>query len=115
MSSEEKNSTISVPVIALTEGSPFYKQYWDFEKRLRSFDLATQDLFPSQSIMAKAGFFSTGISDAVVCFYCGVCLNSWNKLDSPWLEHQVHSPDCAYLILNRHSVFQNVRNLLAQN
>jgi hypothetical protein len=109
MSSEEVVPTISVPVIALTEDGPFFKQYYDFDKRLRSFDSATQDTFPPHSIMAKAGFFSTGVSDTVVCFYCGVCLNSWNEFDSPWLEHQVHSPDCAYLILNRHSVFQDVR------
>jgi hypothetical protein len=109
MESVEAVAVISVPVIAIT-GGPVFSQYVDFETRLASYDSSTRDIFPLHETMAKAGFFSAGISDTVVCFYCGVCLNSWSRLDSPWIEHQLHSPDCAYLILNRHAAFQNVRD-----
>jgi len=102
---------ITVQVIASTDGGPIFKQYINFETRVSSFEPASRDIFPPYVSMARAGFFAIGVQDAVACFYCGVCLTSWSRLDSPWLEHQVYSPQCAYLVLNKDSIIQNVSNI----
>jgi len=59
---------ITLPVIAITNGGPVFKHYLDFEKRLSSYDPAMRDTFPPFTTMAKAGSFSTGFHDIVVCF-----------------------------------------------
>ncbi|GFR17968.1 baculoviral IAP repeat-containing protein 7-A [Trichonephila clavata] len=49
--------------------------------------------------LAEHGFYYTGISDIVTCFYCSVSLGNWKINDDPLTEHEKFSPDCAYLEL----------------
>ncbi|RWS11154.1 putative inhibitor of apoptosis-like protein [Dinothrombium tinctorium] len=51
--------------------------------------------------LAEAGFYFTGTSDCVKCFYCdgGVC--DWDKARNPWIEHGLRFPDCDYVLLNK--------------
>lgn len=44
--------------------------------------------------LARAGFFSTGIIDEVLCFSCGVKYKNWKKKDNPIEVHHRISPDC---------------------
>ena len=47
--------------------------------------------------MAEAGFFYSGKSDQVYCFYCGLGLHEWESDDDPWKEHLKWSENCGYL------------------
>jgi hypothetical protein len=47
--------------------------------------------------LCDAGFYYTGLSDRVICFYCGLGLNEWNPTDDPILEHVTHAPNCGYI------------------
>ncbi|XP_038635383.1 baculoviral IAP repeat-containing protein 5b [Scyliorhinus canicula] len=52
--------------------------------------------------MAKAGFLhcpTENEPDVATCFFCLKELESWEPEDEPWLEHQRHSPACAFLAL----------------
>lgn len=95
--------TIEIPVIATTSG-PIFTEYCTYAKRLESFTNTPDSVYPSKTLMAKAGVFCPGAEGFAVCFYCNCVLGEWNTFDSPWLEHAVHSPECAYLILNKHKV-----------
>uniref|UniRef100_A0A3B3HG46 E3 ubiquitin-protein ligase XIAP n=1 Tax=Oryzias latipes TaxID=8090 RepID=A0A3B3HG46_ORYLA len=38
-------------------------------------------------LLAKAGFYSKGEGDEVICFRCGGGLKDWDPEDNPWEEH----------------------------
>lgn len=50
--------------------------------------------FPSPKSLAAAGFYYTGVRDAVACFECNVLITNWLKSDAPMDEHKKHSPFC---------------------
>lgn len=68
-------------------------------KRLESFETWPPTLKQQGLDMALAGFYYTGQSDAVMCFYCGVELGKWMPDDVPITEHLKYSP-CAYARLH---------------
>jgi len=109
MASSQEEIYINFPVAAITNGGPVFPEFADLLKRASSFDGSLRDKVPPFATMAKAGFFSTGFYDVAVCFYCGLRLNHWKKYDSPWLEHLIFEQDCAYLTLNKHRAFNDVR------
>lgn len=47
--------------------------------------------------MIEAGFFYTGKSDEVYCFYCGLSLHQWEEGDNPKTEHLKWSKYCGYI------------------
>ena len=47
--------------------------------------------------MAEAGFFYSGYSDQVYCFYCGLGLHEWEPLDDPVTEHMKWYKNCGYI------------------
>ena len=47
--------------------------------------------------LAKSGFYYTGYSDLVICFYCDLHLASWNADDNPTIEHCRHNPYCSFM------------------
>ena len=76
------------------------------EDRLNSFHCKTitgrfitwpKSLKQSPKSLAKSGFFYTGYSDIVICFYCDLHLMSWEPSDSPTIEHCRHSPYCSFM------------------
>ncbi|XP_060615655.2 baculoviral IAP repeat-containing protein 1 [Anolis sagrei] len=72
--------------------------YKDLESRLQSFadwPFYARDTQPD--LLAKAGFFFTGIKDTVQCFACSGCLGNWEEGDDPWKEHAKWFPECAFL------------------
>lgn len=80
---------------------PLYSDFCTFESRYMSF---IKKNWPSQIVqdcidMAECGFFYTGESDKVVCFWCGVDIFKWAKNDDIKSKHSKMSPECNYLKL----------------
>jgi Inhibitor of Apoptosis domain len=71
--------------------------YKFYEDRLSTFDTWSSQIVPDKYQLAKAGFYYSGYSDKVVCFFCHIELSKWEKTDNPWDEHTKHSPSCEYL------------------
>ncbi|XP_068272356.1 baculoviral IAP repeat-containing protein 7 [Nyctibius grandis] len=71
------------------------------EMRLSTFQNWPQytDMHPEQ--LARAGFFYTGESDVVRCFYCDGGVRNWSFGDDPWREHAKWYPGCEFLLQSR--------------
>lgn len=69
--------------------------YTPLETRVLSFKGWTNSLQDPLK-MAKAGFFFLGKSDLVQCFMCYLRLDSWTKLDDPFVSHYKFNKKCAY-------------------
>lgn len=59
--------------------------------------------FPSWSIdislllLARAGFYYTGIYAECRCFSCGKFYKKWKDGDNPYMIHRKISPNCSYM------------------
>lgn len=51
--------------------------------------------------LSDAGFFYTGRSDKIECFWCGVRLCNWNDNESPVEQHIIWSPKCSFLKMTK--------------
>ncbi|KAI0227463.1 E3 ubiquitin-protein ligase XIAP [Lamellibrachia satsuma] len=49
------------------------------------------------TLLAKAGFYYTGIADQVACFCCSGRLKTWEAGDSPLTEHKRFFPQCRFV------------------
>ncbi|XP_034827844.1 death-associated inhibitor of apoptosis 1-like [Maniola hyperantus] len=78
---------------------PKYPSYATQIARLRSFDTWPQGLNQKPQEMADAGFFYTGKSDRVICYFCDGGLKDWDIEDLPWSEHARWFPSCPYVLL----------------
>ncbi|KAG9341744.1 hypothetical protein JZ751_018810 [Albula glossodonta] len=67
-----------------------------FEDRLRSFNGKQYPI--DHERLARAGFYSAGVPDRVVCFRCGGGLKDWQPEEDPWEEHAKHYPGCSFLL-----------------
>ncbi|KAJ8282096.1 hypothetical protein COCON_G00046150 [Conger conger] len=67
-----------------------------FEDRLRSFSGTQHSVDPE--MLARAGFYSSGALDRVMCFRCGGGLKDWQPEEDPWEEHAKHYPGCSFLL-----------------
>ena len=67
------------------------------QKRLDTFSRWPRDNPVEPLELAKAGFYSTGVDDRVVCFRCDLHLRQWKTGDNPWKEHKLFSPQCPFL------------------
>ncbi|KAF1525393.1 UNVERIFIED_CONTAM: E3 ubiquitin-protein ligase XIAP, partial [Eudyptes robustus] len=47
--------------------------------------------------LAKAGFYSIGNGDHVVCFHCGGGLQEWKENEDPWDQHAKWFPGCRFV------------------
>ena len=72
-------------------------EYAEVFKRVKSFANWSHQYQSSTDDLARAGFFYTGISDTVTCFYCNGSLNNWRSNDNPMMKHAQHFPNCAYI------------------
>jgi len=110
MASTSSEVFLKLPAVAVTDGGPFFKNFSSMDLRLSTFNSSLRDTVPPFVTMARAGFFSTGIHDITMCYFCGLCLTNWNPIDSPWLEHQLYNPACAHLLLNKSGAWSNVKH-----
>lgn len=51
---------------------------------------------PSVENFARAGFYWSGVTTIVTCFYCNGSLLKWRANDNPMVEHARWFPHCAY-------------------
>lgn len=76
---------------------PRHSEYVLEIQRLETYRNFPPDCPVKPEILAKAGFFYTGIGDTVRCFYCDMGLHSLERGDDPWEEHARHYPNCSNL------------------
>jgi len=90
----------SFPLIYITR-SIFKPEMVTIDARIKSFENWKSNSNQSPLLLAESGFFFTGTSDRVYCFYCGIGLHEWLSEDNPWMEHAISSPTCPFLLLNK--------------
>ena len=78
---------------------PTFPQYASVELRIKSFKKWPKRTNPNPKDLAEAGFFYTGVGDAVRCFHCGNSLKDWKQTDYPWKQHAFHFRNCAHVRL----------------
>ena len=88
-------------VILLTK--PYFREFCLYEKRMESFIKYIWPIGLKQrpNELSQGGFFYSGESDKVTCFYCGGGLQNWDPKDDVWEEHAKWWPKCGFLILNK--------------
>ncbi|XP_028271881.1 E3 ubiquitin-protein ligase XIAP [Parambassis ranga] len=76
-----------------------------FEERLCSFEGVQHPI--DHEKLARAGFYSEGSGDKVLCFRCGGGLKGWQPEEDPWEEHAKHYPGCNFLLAEKGQEFVN--------
>ncbi|XP_018530983.1 E3 ubiquitin-protein ligase XIAP [Lates calcarifer] len=76
-----------------------------FEERLGSFAGVQHPI--DHDRLARAGFYSTGTGDKVLCFRCGGGLKGWQPEEDPWEEHAKYYPGCSFLLAEKGQEFVN--------
>ncbi|KAM7389471.1 hypothetical protein PAMP_023448 [Pampus punctatissimus] len=76
-----------------------------FEDRLGSFAGVQHPI--DHERLARAGFYSLGTEDKVLCFHCGGGLKGWQPEEDPWEEHAKHYPGCRFLLAEKGQEFVN--------
>ncbi|XP_014825256.1 PREDICTED: E3 ubiquitin-protein ligase XIAP-like [Poecilia mexicana] len=76
-----------------------------FEGRLSSFAHVRHPV--DHERLARAGFYSTGQEDQVLCFCCGGGLKGWQPDEDPWEEHAKEYPGCSFLLEEKGAAFVN--------
>ncbi|XP_069027497.1 E3 ubiquitin-protein ligase XIAP [Embiotoca jacksoni] len=76
-----------------------------FEERLGSFAGVQHPV--DHERLVRAGFYSTGTGDRVLCFCCGGGLKGWQPEEDPWEEHAKHYPGCSFLLAEKGQEFVN--------
>ncbi|TWW55203.1 E3 ubiquitin-protein ligase XIAP [Takifugu flavidus] len=76
-----------------------------FEERLRSFAGVNHPLNIER--LARAGFYSNGTEDMVLCFCCNGGLKGWQPEEDPWEQHARHYPGCRFLLAEKGQEFVN--------
>ena len=84
-------STIRFPV------TPVYPSYLEYHKRIETFSSFPEQIYPRPEELSAAGFWYSGYSDKVVCFFCGLILSRWDSADIALEEHSIHKPECGFL------------------
>ncbi|CAF1537218.1 unnamed protein product [Adineta ricciae] len=70
--------------------------YMEITQRYLSFSTWPSDNLPSVDDLVKSGFFYTGKTTIVTCFYCNGSVENWSANDDPLIEHVRRFPHCAY-------------------
>nr|XP_020485299.1 E3 ubiquitin-protein ligase XIAP [Labrus bergylta] len=76
-----------------------------FDDRLGSFAGVQHPI--DHERLARAGFYSTGSGDQVLCFCCGGGLKGWQPEEDPWEEHAKYYPGCSFLLAEKGQEFVN--------
>ncbi|XP_039591508.1 baculoviral IAP repeat-containing protein 7 isoform X2 [Polypterus senegalus] len=79
-------------------GQAAYPEMEEEGSRLSSYHNWPPSASVHPQLLARAGFFYTGHSDNVKCFYCDGGLRNWEEGDDPWREHAKWFPRCEFLL-----------------
>jgi hypothetical protein len=82
----------------------FNKDMCTFDARFKTFEGWPTSKLQKPEQLAKCGFYFIGVNDKVRCYYCGLSLHKWEPRDVPWLEHALHSNQCAFLLMHKSSL-----------
>ena len=74
----------------------FHKEYIRPKMRRISFVTWPSEYLPLADELVRAGFFYTGNTTVVTCFYCNGSLPNWTVTDNPSTKHAYWFPYCAY-------------------
>ncbi|CAF1342013.1 unnamed protein product [Adineta steineri] len=67
--------------------------------RERTFSHWLHQTTPTKEQMIHAGFFCTNVGDRVICMYCNLICQQWEKdTDDPIEVHKILSPKCPYVL-----------------
>ncbi|CAF3962783.1 unnamed protein product [Adineta steineri] len=67
--------------------------------RQRTFSHWLHQKTPAKEQMIHAGFFCTNVCDRVICMYCNLICQQWEKdIDDPIEVHKILSPKCPYVL-----------------
>ena len=88
---------------------PILQELASYQERLKTFKqlMWPVGLKQKPNMLAEAGFFYTGASDRVICFYCNGGLQNWEPRDFPFEEHAKYYPDCGFLNLTMSPQYVN--------
>lgn len=86
----------------------FNKDMSTFQKRLQSYEGWPTNKAQTPHTLAECGFYYSGESDKVICYFCGVGAHNWLPEDNPWIEHALFSNKCTYLLVNKAKANQKV-------
>lgn len=75
-----------------------YPLYQNIESRLNTFGTWPASKSKIKELLAEAGFFYTGKSDATICFHCGVELQDWTMECNPDMRHITRFHMCKYIL-----------------
>ena len=112
-------------VIKRSKENKNYSQYASVKNRLQSFQ-SSPSRFSNHKNMPKqfadAGFYYTGLSDHVQCFYCGIIIRNWNYNSQcdilPKVAHIVLHPNCLYVKLHfqiTYNITEDMQILIKKN
>lgn len=76
-----------------------------FEERLNTFAGIQHPI--DHERLARAGFYSIGVGDRVLCFRCGGGVKDWQPEEDPWEEHAKHYPGCSFLLAEKGQAYIN--------
>ncbi|KAK3518487.1 hypothetical protein QTP70_001479 [Hemibagrus guttatus] len=71
----------------VTMGQAAYPEMEPEDMRLTTFNTWPTSSSIQPDTLVRAGFFYTGHSDNVKCFFCDGSLRNWEPGDDPWQEH----------------------------
>lgn len=87
-----------------------YPKFQLLEERIESFtNLWPISLNQNGTMLSKAGFFYTGRSDIVTCYFCGLNLYRWLSNDIPINEHTKFNKNCGYISLFQKNTYSLTR------
>ncbi|KAM9833564.1 E3 ubiquitin-protein ligase XIAP [Syngnathus typhle] len=86
-----------------------YISMGSFQERLRSFAGIQHPI--DHVRLARAGFYSTGERDMVMCFHCEGGLKGWAPDEDPWEEHAKSYPGCRFVLAEKGLEFINTIQL----
>ncbi|XP_059617259.1 death-associated inhibitor of apoptosis 1-like [Phlebotomus argentipes] len=67
------------------------------DDRFRTYDNWPLNSSKTRTELCDAGFFYTGKSDIVTCFFCGGSLGEWKEEEDVWEAHAFFFTDCSYV------------------
>lgn len=77
-------------------------RYAEYASRLETYHANWNNIWPKGAEeLARAGFVATGKRDKVVCYECGVQIDSWKPTHNPWDEHAHVMPRCKFIRYKR--------------
>ncbi|XP_052130592.1 death-associated inhibitor of apoptosis 1-like [Frankliniella occidentalis] len=89
---------------------PLYPKYILFESRVKTFYTWPVGLALKPNDLARAGFFYTGCSDALMCHHCGGKLQKLHAkitVCDLWKMHAKSVPTCEFVIVHKGILFVN--------